>query len=371
MNNIILEEISDLFREGKFEEIFSILAKNLLKNSEEAITAQIIRNRWITLIKQKEYLTSSEYHSSRNTIYTNLSEFVNSLAEKSQNLVYEDLKDKDWDQSLELIELNLQNDKLEYALQLMKVLIEKGDNIGKDLENGISLILSRFHQLKREQWRGVIPHDSFRLERAQISLSIFGIFSKLKNPEEIQETNSLEKEKVRIEKELKKEILQKSAAKFVDQSINQLKLRESNLNRQAKMWNLGGLISLIIGVGVSFYLIIDDSIKIDDTPSIIYTLLKGLVIIGLLVATARYTFILGKTYMNESLKNADRIHAISFGKFFLQVFDNDISKEDLKEVFKDWNTSSESQFVKLQSSEFDPKYVEEFSKFIQSVKKAN
>lgn len=73
-------------------------------------------------------------------------------------------------------------------------------------------------------------------------------------------------------------------------------------------------------------------------------------------------------YMNESLKNADRKHAISFGKFYLQVYGSSVKQEDLKEVFKDWNTITESPFVKLDSADFDPKLLESFLKFVEIMK---
>ncbi len=72
--------------------------------------------------------------------------------------------------------------------------------------------------------------------------------------------------------------------------------------------------------------------------------------------------------MNESLKNSDRMHAISFGKFYLQVFGADIKQSDLKEVFKDWNTNQDSAFVRLNSNEFDPKLLQSFLKFSEIVK---
>src|SRR6185503_15952382 len=37
-------------------------------------------------------------------------------------------------------------------------------------------------------------------------------------------------------------------------------------------------------------------------------------------ACAKYTFSLGRSFTIESLKCADRLHAISFGKFYLRVY---------------------------------------------------
>ena len=83
----------------------------------------------------------------------------------------------------------------------------------------------------------------------------------------------------------------------------------------------------------------------------------------------KYSFTLGKSYINEALKNADRIHAISFGKFYLDAYGSTAKWEDLKEAFQYWNINSESSFSKLDTNQYDPKFIElvvELSKIISS-----
>jgi len=57
--------------------------------------------------------------------------------------------------------------------------------------------------------------------------------------------------------------------------------------------------------------------------------------------------------MTESLKNADRIHAISFGKFFLQAFGDNVDAKEVKEVFQHWNISNSTSFSGLDADKFD------------------
>lgn len=71
--------------------------------------------------------------------------------------------------------------------------------------------------------------------------------------------------------------------------------------------------------------------------------------------------------MNESLKIADRQHAISFGKFYLQVV-NEIEPNDLKEIFRDWNISNRSSFYDQNPNDFDPKVLENFISLIKNIK---
>lgn len=72
--------------------------------------------------------------------------------------------------------------------------------------------------------------------------------------------------------------------------------------------------------------------------------------------------------MNESLKVSDRIHAISFGKFYLQVFEQSLTPEELKDIFRDWNINNQSSFAELKSSEYDPKLLESISNLIDKLK---
>jgi len=48
----------------------------------------------------------------------------------------------------------------------------------------------------------------------------------------------------------------------------------------------------------------------------IYVGAKNLAIIGLLILCSRYTFNIGNIFMEEGVKQADRLHAIHYGNFF-------------------------------------------------------
>ena len=76
------------------------------------------------------------------------------------------------------------------------------------------------------------------------------------------------------------------------------------------------------------------------------------------MASSKYAFTLGKSYMNESLKNSNRLHAISFGKFYLQAYGDVVTPEDVKEVFQHWNIDKDSSFKELNSQSFDPRIFE-------------
>lgn len=159
-----------------------------------------------------------------------------------------------------------------------------------------------------------------------------------------------------------KEKIAKTAPSYISETILDLNRREKYQRRIALFWYVLGFISLISGIVVAFWFstITLDVFKGNENWSLTtFYALKSIFIIILLVASSKYSFILAKSYMSESLKIADRIHAISFGKFYLQVFNDRINPEEIKEIFRDWNINNQSNnFSNQSTSEYDPKIIE-------------
>ncbi len=164
------------------------------------------------------------------------------------------------------------------------------------------------------------------------------------------------------------------ASEYVDEAMTRLKTRESSNKIIGNIWYVLGFMCLIGGVifgiwGISKFLRIDKTVADVQWTIVIILTIKTTVIIGLLIACSKYSFTLGKSYINEALKNADRIHAISFGKFYLDAYGSTAKWEDLKEAFQYWNINRESSFSKLDTNQYDPKFIElvvELSKIISS-----
>lgn len=166
--------------------------------------------------------------------------------------------------------------------------------------------------------------------------------------------------------------IETNASKYVDEAMTRLKVRESSNKIIGNIWYILGFICLFIGVvfgvmGISEFLSVEKITANVQWTIVVILTLKTTVIIGLLIACSKYSFTLGKSYINEALKNADRIHAISFGKFYLDAYGSTAKWEDLKEAFQYWNINNESTFSKLDTNQYDPKFVElvvELSKII-------
>lgn len=81
--------------------------------------------------------------------------------------------------------------------------------------------------------------------------------------------------------------------------------------------------------------------------------ISSVLVLGLLGALARFTFVLGKSYMVESLRNDDRSHAISFGEFYLNAFGEKAEWSEIKEAFQYWNIDIGSSFSSRTAADVD------------------
>lgn len=91
-----------------------------------------------------------------------------------------------------------------------------------------------------------------------------------------------------------------------------------------------------------------------ELSSNIFFVLQGVIIITVLAALSRLSFILGKSFMVEAIRNGDRIHAISFGKFYIRAYGRDASRQEIREVLGEWNIDKGSSFHTQDAKEIDP-----------------
>lgn len=157
----------------------------------------------------------------------------------------------------------------------------------------------------------------------------------------------------------KKEVISKietHSTDYILQTIESLSKRERSNKIYASICYVLGYATLLLSALYCFVRpLTPQGAKMSDY---LFFGIRSLVVIGLLIACSKYTFSLGKAYMNESLKNADRIHAISFGRFYLKTFGDQISFSEVKEIFQHWNVDKNSYFTSLEASQFDPKFID-------------
>jgi hypothetical protein len=112
---------------------------------------------------------------------------------------------------------------------------------------------------------------------------------------------------------------------------------------------------MIFGIGLLTFLTLNSLVEIPEAitwPYIAFCALKGIVIAGLLGAFTRYAYLFSASYMREALKNADRRHAINFGKFYLESYGAAADWNQIQEAFKHWNTGGANSFSEKMDTDF-------------------
>lgn len=167
-------------------------------------------------------------------------------------------------------------------------------------------------------------------------------------------------------KDLQGKILEENSADYIKETIEDLTEREKTGRELASRWHLAGYATLVASVIFVFVLwwMAERTLAQAalETNRLLFDTVKGVTIVALLLGLARYAFLLAKAHQLEALKNADRLHAISFSKFYMRVFSTQLTPAEIKEVFQHWNTSGSSDLSHLDVEKIDSRFAELFSK---------
>lgn len=186
-------------------------------------------------------------------------------------------------------------------------------------------------------------------------------------------THAGKKQAIEEKQTEKKEKIERKASEYVGDAISELNRRETELLNRANLWYRLGYGAIVVGViAAGVFTFVGYQRFTSGQPAwdlVVFTAIKSIVLVGLLLAMAKYSFTLAKSFMEESLKNADRIHAISFGKFYLQAFEESIAAGDIKDVFQHWNISSKNSFSSQSSEVIEPKMLEAALEIVKMLSK--
>lgn len=144
------------------------------------------------------------------------------------------------------------------------------------------------------------------------------------------------------------------AADFVQKSLSELQEREASFRRLAYLCYSVAYLTLVATVGLGIWRTLVQVPATRDWQVFAQLATPGVIVLSLLIGLAKYAFTLGKSFMVEALRNADRRHAISFGAFFLRGFGATAKWPEVKDAFQNWNIDSGSHFISQNQSDFDP-----------------
>ena len=118
------------------------------------------------------------------------------------------------------------------------------------------------------------------------------------------------------------ESIETEGYKYLDETINNLNQRET-VNRRISFGCCGlsfiVLSALLIFMFWHFYFFTSAEINFDLQKTIVFCV-EIIVLSALAISICRFLFLLGKSFMVESIRCADRAHAIGLGRFYLKPF---------------------------------------------------
>lgn len=164
----------------------------------------------------------------------------------------------------------------------------------------------------------------------------------------------LAQEKERYNEESRKKI-ERTSKDYVADALDTLDKKERQFHRISKFWSGIGASALIGAIGFFVYLSLSSAVSLPSPITwefLIFAVFKGLVAVALLAGLAKYSFLFSSSYMQEALKNADRRHAINFGKFYLESYGAAADWSQVKEAFEHWNIAGTNAFTR--SEEYLP-----------------
>ena len=182
----------------------------------------------------------------------------------------------------------------------------------------------------------------------------------------------LKLEKERYTEEGRKKI-ERTSKDYVADTLSALDRKEVQFHLISKIWSGIGAASLAGGLGFFGYVTISSFSNIPNPVTwefITFSIFKGLIAVALFAALAKYAYLFSNAYMREALKNADRRHAINFGKFYLESYGAAAEWAQIKEAFEHWNIIGTNAFTKSEESQMDITMLEKAAATIEKIRKS-
>ena len=143
---------------------------------------------------------------------------------------------------------------------------------------------------------------------------------------------------------------------YLNETMTRLHANEKTNKVLAYILYFLSIIPLIVATVLT---VSDLSVNKDQVSDPIFLAIQSVVsllIILLFISISKLMFTLAKSFMVESIRYSDRIHAISFGKFFLDAYGNDATREEVLKAFSAWNIDDgKTSFRNQSGDDYDPK----------------
>ncbi|TXX51138.1 MULTISPECIES: magnesium transporter MgtE N-terminal domain-containing protein [Vibrio] len=312
----------------------------------------------------------------------NIKKIFSALSPDTQGVVLKSVSESQRNRLLKLLPHNMRLQWKDYIQQELNLDSEYNHLLNSNIENSIEFeALQRLkrieqqieyreqhHEIKVEQQSKQLEAIQQQIVEAEKHLHQQQVQSKRKAQELSNREKEISRRLAELQLEHDKKIQERIDIKvpeYVSDAIDILDEKAQEFQLEAKAWNERGTSALKWSIGAAIAALAYGAYSFNvaskeniDWLFFIYLILKGLIVIGLLGAFAKHCFNQGNAHLHEALKRSDRVHAIRFGKLYLEIYGNNVDKEDMKSIFENWNFDSDSAFTKIPSPNFDPKAFE-------------
>lgn len=249
--------------------------------------------------------------------------------------------------------------------------IKRESDFQKELEAREQMFSKREKQLtsRQREFEQHLMHRQTETEhlRERLQIEIAERESKLQ-----QALIDLDREKERYNEESRKKI-ERTSKDYVADALDTLDKKETQFHRISKIWSAIGAASLVASIGFFAYITLSTVINLPSPITwefLAFSVFKGLIAVALLAGLAKYSFLFSSSYMQEALKNADRRHAINFGKFYLESYGAAAEWSQVKEAFEHWNITGSNAFKKADEAMPDISALEKAVALVERASKA-
>lgn len=214
----------------------------------------------------------------------------------------------------------------------------------------------------------VVPYEDEKHNNSSAEYNLQEAKIKLDKPlekdaiEKIRLILAAHEEKIKKDEQERKaseEKVKTGLSNYIDDVFANLKESEKRNKRFAFWLYFISIICLITTIFIAVLLFIKEIPYTDNMTVLIIYGTVCLFIVIMLVSLSKLLFTLAKSFMVESIRCSDRVHAISFGKFFLDAYGSEASREEVLQAFSSWNIDNGNTSFRNQSGDdYDPKLSE-------------
>lgn len=166
-------------------------------------------------------------------------------------------------------------------------------------------------------------------------------------------------EKIKKEEQEKKQSEEKvkiGLSRYIEEVFENLQKNEKQNKRTAFWLYSVSIFSLISTIVIAIIFFAKEKSYENDVISLATYGIVCIFIVIMLISLSKLLFTLAKSFMVEAIRCSDRRHAISFGKFFLDAYGSEATREEVLKAFSSWNIDNGSTSFRNQSGDdYDPK----------------